>query len=200
MDRPIEGILAEWIGAMTIRWNRCQSIIFMMFRRATGDNILLAKAMFFALRSDGTQRDITAAALQIALVYHPDLMARAVTAISDFSKIAGRRNDFIHAMWYFPDDAKPPEVWLNVRKNLHGKDPFEEAKKLIADLDAIFSRLHNLRAEIEQALQLPKNALASVGRLAPPPPPQGEQMASSDQAPPKDEPAAPPSPPPASEE
>jgi hypothetical protein len=170
----------------------------MMFRRAIGDNILLAKAIFFALRSDGTQRDITVAALQIALVYHPDLMARVVTAIADFGKIAGRRNDFIHAMWYFPDDAKPPEVWLNVRKNLDGKDPVEEAKKLIGDLDAIFTHLHGLRIEIEEALRLPKNVLA--GLLAEPLPPHIAQTASSDQAPLKDEPATPPPPRPASGE
>jgi hypothetical protein len=197
MDQTVEGVLAGWIGGMTIRWNRCQAVIFMMFDRALGDNILAAKAIFFVLRSDGTQRDITVAALQIALAAHPDLLARTTTAIADFGKIAGRRNDFIHAIWYFPEDAKPPEVWLNVRKNLDGKDPVEEAKKLIGDLDGIFGRLHRLRIEIDGVLRRPKNALS--GLLAPPPPPHDERMANLDQARPKDEPPIPPPLRPASE-
>jgi hypothetical protein len=145
-----------------------------MFDRAMGDDILKAKAIFFALRSDGTQRDITVAVLRIAHMHHADLLARTIAAIAEFGKIAGRRNDFIHAMWYFPDDAKPPEIWLNVRKNLDGKDPVEEAKKLIGDLEEIFGRLHNLRVEIEAVL-LPRNALAALLPLQPPP--QGEQTA-----------------------
>lgn len=198
MDTSVRAVLAGWIGGMTIHWNECQSVIFMMFNRALGNKMILeAKAIFFTLRSDGTQREVTQALLQVALHNHADLLARVTSAISDFAKIAGRRNDFIHAIWHFPENAEPAEVWLGVRKNLNGKDPVEEAKKLINDLEAMFARLFGLKLEVDRALEPPRNALA--GLLSIPPQQQAEQTSSSALTPKTDEPEVPPPQHPASE-
>ena len=195
VDNPNEKVLADLIGQMTITWNECQSIIFMMFYRALDVGIVKATAIFFALRSDGTQRDITAALLPKSVPH--DLAHRAIAAINDFGKIAGRRNDFIHGMWHYEEPNGPPIVWLDTRKNLIGKDTLSEGQRLIDDLRSMVLRLHYLREEIQQAMEPPKNALAQPSGLMPQ---QHAQKASSGQAPQIDSPSTPLLPPEASEE
>lgn len=203
MSVPVKSVLAGWIGGMTIQWNECQSEIFIMFHEALGADILKSQALFFTLRNDGTQRDVTAALLRVALYQHPDLADRAVRTINDFAKIAGKRNDFIHAIWHYPAGTDAAKVWLDARKNLKGKDPIEEIKKLIGELEAMFTTLTALRIDVELALKEPKNALAAPpipGLLAEQPPLSDEQRASLVQALLQDEQEAPPPPHPASKE
>lgn len=136
---------------MTMLWNDCQGIVFMIFFYALQAPIIKASAIFFALRSDNTQRDIAAAVLR-ATPMKPDLSDRAIRAINELGKIAGKRNDFIHAIWHYEEDDKPPKPWLGVRKGLADKDAIEACVALTEELQDIFVELHTLRKEIEEEM------------------------------------------------
>jgi hypothetical protein len=201
--KSFQSVLAGWIGGLTILWKDCQAAIYMMFHEALDTDILKSQAVFFTLRSDGTQRDVTAALLKVALYLHPELADKAIRAINDFGRIAGKRNDFIHAIWHFPPGSDAGKVWMDVRKNLKGKDPIEEIKKLIAELEAMFLTLTEIRIEVEKTLKAPKNMLAAAlipGLLGEQPPLSDEQRASLTRALQQDEPEALPPPRPASDE
>lgn len=194
MSKSLETIepLATAIGHMTIAWNHCQSYVFLIFDKALNADILRAKAIFFALRNDGAQREVTLAVLKEALL--PDAYEVAKKTLSDFGKIAGRRNDLIHAMWHFPPDSDKATVFLNVKKSLDGKDPIEAANSLTRDLGVMAGRLNGLHTVVEAVMAPPP------GLLAEPLPPQAVQTASSTPVPPTDVPEAPQTPPRSSQE
>ena len=135
--------LAAAIGHVTISLNHCQSLILQMLHKALRCEISEARAVFFALPSEQSQRDVTVAALEEGLRLHPALRDKAATAIGDFGKLAGKRNDLVHAIWFFPDDDGTAKLYQDVRKKFAGKDPAQEAWRLSGELGAMAERLHS---------------------------------------------------------
>lgn len=178
--------LASAIGHMTIAYNHCHSLVFLLLQDAIGGDVLKAKSTFFALRNDGAQRDVTAALLGVALYEHPILQYSCAKALKEIGKIAGRRNDFIHAIWHFPDDQDVAKVWLDARPNLVGRDPVQEAWSLSRDLTVMSVKLRGLQHQVHRVLFPPP----PLGLLAEPPLPQAEQTASLGLTPTTDEPEA----------
>ena len=60
-----------------------------------------AHDLFFKLRSDASQRDITLAAGKTALATEPALWGKFQATMSAFDKLAGERNATVHTMWGF---------------------------------------------------------------------------------------------------
>jgi hypothetical protein len=58
-----------------------------------------ARDVFFALKSDRSQRDITLAAGKTALAEHPALWKRFESAIREVNELTGERNAAVHTMW-----------------------------------------------------------------------------------------------------
>ncbi len=198
--------LESLIGRLTMIWNDAQSMVYLMFSDMLGADHDRSKAIFFSLRSDGAQRTVTTA-LAKAVLRDEKLTDDVVDGLERFGRMAGRRNDFIHTIWHADDAAQIPTPWLNLVGRLVGKDPTEEAQRLINDVSNLLDELITLRTRVKESVSLPRNALSYPmanpwlpGLLSPPPPQPAAQRATVDQALPPDDPVTPPPPRPASEE
>lgn len=99
---------AKLIGNVTIAWNTAQSLVFAIFSVMSriapeSDN---AAAIFFALKSDIAQRDITTAVIESELgtSAHPEhkkLAERLKRPIHKLNSLSAERNAAIHTMWSF---------------------------------------------------------------------------------------------------
>ena len=58
-----------------------------------------ARDIFFDLKSDRLQRDITLAAGKTALAEHPALWERFETTLEKVNELAGERNAAVHTVW-----------------------------------------------------------------------------------------------------
>ncbi len=153
--------LAPLIGKMTIDWNECQSSVFLMFNQMLGVGVYKAMAIFFAVKSDGGQRDITIALANNTLA-DPRLLKDFTAAMTAFNRIAGRRNDFIHAMWHTTPDSEDLKVWLDARARLVGKDPVVEIQALVDEIQALFLDLVVIGQRISEELTPPTSLLESL--------------------------------------
>jgi len=147
---------------MTIAWNDCQSTVFMMFHEMLGTNIGRAIGIFFAVKSDTGQRDITLGLANNALALRPELLAKMKTSFAAFNKIAGRRNDFIHAIWHNPPGTEDLRVWLDVRQRLLDKNPVAECKELLEVIRSLFLDLVLIRTEVTEAMKPPASLLSGL--------------------------------------
>jgi hypothetical protein len=90
---------AELIGRVAMAWNSVQYMIFLLFTRLSGLSPSKAEAIFFALKADAAQRDITSELAAVALKARPPLLARCNTILRDIGKRAGERNAATHTIW-----------------------------------------------------------------------------------------------------
>lgn len=143
--------LPRVIGEMTVLWNDCQALIFLMFHRTLALTLPQARAIFFTLRNDNSQRDITAALISASV---PDALAtRTAASINKFAKMAGSRNAFIHTTWDYSKDPEVAAVWMNERPALTGvTDPVAFCETLISDLQNMYAELDGVKDEIYAAL------------------------------------------------
>ncbi len=191
--------LAPLIGHLTIEWNDIQSTVFMMFHQLMGGTVAKSISIFFAVKSDSGQRDITLSLAKEVLFMHPDLIRALTSTFSSINRMAGRRNDFIHGIWQFPDkDQGIAEIWLGVRERLSGKDPMAECEALRREIADLEYETFILYERIKEALQQPQNARQGLagGLLQQPRAPAPSEAVRSN----PDSPTAPPPPHPASDE
>lgn len=164
--------LAPSIGHMTNEWNDAQSFVFLIFHALLGSSILKAIAIFFAIKSDSGQRDVTLGLAKQVLQFHPDALQKLTAVLGDLNKTAGRRNDFIHTIWHFAEDEGVIEAWLGVRARLVGKDPAVELENLREEIGKIQGQLGPLLERIRQVVAPPpappQNALAGLALGWPP--------------------------------
>jgi hypothetical protein len=80
-----------------------------------------AKATFFVVTSDRSQRDMTSELVKAKLKpLHPKLAKRAMKLIADINAVAGKRNDITHVI--FVDEHDPSKVaQYHERGHLKGK-------------------------------------------------------------------------------
>jgi hypothetical protein len=185
---------------MTIEWNDIQASIFMMFHALMGGTISRSIGVFFAVKSDTGQRDITLSLARELLFKEPDLVRALASTFGSINKMAGRRNDFIHGIWQFPkEDGRIAEIWLGVKDRLSGKDPKAECATLRSDIADLHYEIMVLHDKVKTALQeKPRNALAALdaGQLQQPRAPAPSDAVRSN----SNSPVVPPLPRPTSEE
>jgi hypothetical protein len=142
--------LPEAIGEMTVLWNHCQAMIFMLFFHVLKLTPSQAQSIFFRIPSDKHQRRITAALFK---ELKPSALTEGIVdAIGDLNDVAENRNDFTHAMWHHPDGAEAPTIWLGMRARLRDKtDLLKECEKLIGTLEGIYARLKSFEIEMRNA-------------------------------------------------
>lgn len=103
MDNPTfadpADVDALWIGRVAVAWNTAQSLVHLYFMTISGLPVVEAKAVFFALKGDTGQRDITHALLQEKFISHPDLLARTNRVFKRLGELSGERNAAIHTLW-----------------------------------------------------------------------------------------------------
>jgi hypothetical protein len=97
------------IGRATIAWNNVSYAVFSLFHLLSGLDDEAAKATFFCVASDRSQRDMVISLVDTKLKsVAPDLAKKAKAQIGSVNALAGRRNDILHVI--FIDDHKPSAV------------------------------------------------------------------------------------------
>jgi hypothetical protein len=96
------------IGRVAAGWVDVNYLIYLLFVDFSGMPSEQAKDVFFALKADYAQRDITLAAGQAALAKHPDLWESFRRLIKEIGGLAGERNAAVHTMWSLHWDALWP--------------------------------------------------------------------------------------------
>jgi hypothetical protein len=117
---------ASIVGDVNMSWGDCQFFIYVIFARLMAGDIHRAEAIFFSLKTDRAQRDVTGALGKLVLKNHPDLQTRLSKLIGNLETLAGERNDVIHAMW---------GVQLGEPKLLAGSSPRLREKPLKETLE-----------------------------------------------------------------
>lgn len=84
-------------------WNGAQEMLFLLFQRLTMAKPDISEGIFFALKSDAAQRDITIAAAKGALKGEEnEATLKAIkSAIKRLGNLASERNETVHTMWHW---------------------------------------------------------------------------------------------------
>lgn len=158
--------LATNIGRITIAWNDIHFFVFTMFWRMNGNDPAKAMDIFFALRADSAQRDITAGLANSALAPWPELQQQAISALNAIGKLAGRRNAFVHAMWIFESqegDIEHKSLFAPSSPKLSAKDIATELEQLGAEIEALKITVAKVTIAIEEKFKPSKQqALAKL--------------------------------------
>ena len=104
--------LALVIGRANIAWNDVHTAIFGLFREMSGMPWAAADAVFFSLRNDSAQRDITAALAKVTLSKKPDERDKLLAILNGVGKKAAERNAAIHTAWFVRAGEEEPSVFL----------------------------------------------------------------------------------------
>lgn len=113
-------------------WNDVQAEVFLLFRQLTGMTLEHADAVFFAIRTDAAQRDMTAALASVVLKNEPDILKELLSLINGLGKLAAQRNLAVHTAWFIDEGSEQPEPYMRYNK----------PKSLEPDAIAQFTRLY----------------------------------------------------------
>lgn len=140
---------ATLIGRVTLEWNHVCDMVFHTFWQLSGMELEQARAVFYALKADSAQRDITSAIARVRLKDDPKLCMRFLDVLRKIGQISGERNAAIHTTWtvsvpdfvIVPSPKAPPHGKLNV-------DEFEaQFKNLVGSLNQLNVNLGECCAE-----------------------------------------------------
>lgn len=123
MDRASKAFdkFAKTLGYVTIKYNEAQAFVLHIFINLSGAERHVARTMFFSMKSDAGQREMTIAMARVLMVddegKETEECKRVIAAIESLSKLAGERNAAIHTMWYLDGEVgesadSPPEYWM----------------------------------------------------------------------------------------
>ena len=145
-----------WVGRASIAWNTLSQAFFDIYRLLSGMDGIAAKATYFVVSSDRSQRDMVSALVDINLKPHNRRLAKTLQKlIADANGLAGRRNDVLHVV--FLNSEKPEKVkQFHERGHLKGKagaDLIEAIHKLTIECLDIAIAVQSGAAEI---LEMPK--------------------------------------------
>jgi hypothetical protein len=152
------------VGDIALTWNAMHVAIFYIFAALTGLDKNLASAVFYTLKADSAQRDITKAAAMVRLSENApaeaDLRQKIKDLLRDIGKFAGPRNGAVHAaiVWdgsgtarvnpFNPAPTDSPRRGLFHRLNLEA-----------ANLDRLAERAADIFNETAELLELPPEFL-----------------------------------------
>lgn len=151
MDRASKALdqFAKTLGHVTIKYNEAQAFVLFIFSNLLGSERHMAKTLFFSMKSDTGQREMTVALVKALMGEAlPDDCREIVGAIENLSSLSGERNAAIHTIWYLDeDDGSPPEYWFVPDPNtvphrkLKDGDALVQFTELLEKLDAARDRL-----------------------------------------------------------
>lgn len=129
---------AKLIGNVAIEWNTAQYALYNLFETLTGSKS--AWSIFWGLRSDSTQRDITISAAKSWLNMDKNgLGPEVIRIVGELGKLAGERNAALHMPWGIAMDdweGKPLNEWGG-----HRMVPLKESTVLREDVEIQFEEL-----------------------------------------------------------
>lgn len=102
-------IVPTSVGRATIAWNNVCYAVFSLYSTLSGLEPETAKATFFCVASDRSQRDMASALVEKELKPRdPERAKKAKSLIDSINKIAAKRNDILHIV--FIDEQSPETV------------------------------------------------------------------------------------------
>jgi hypothetical protein len=141
---------APLIGKINMSWGDCQFFVYIIFVHLMGYDPTKAEPIFFALKTDRAQRDITTALAGVVLGKHPKLLRKITTTFGNLETMAGRRNDVIHAMWGIQYDTLEPGLLAGSSSRLRGK-PFKATlEETHTAIFAIAQKLSEIITDLEE--------------------------------------------------
>jgi hypothetical protein len=142
---------AALVGHVTLAWSNVHSEVFAIFSLLCGMEGRRSEVIFFALKSDASQRDITLAIVNEML--SEPLRKKAKMLFGRISGFAGERNLAAHTMWAtrLPAGNITPNPSLR-QPSLLRQDYEQQFQTLIDRLRDIFRDLMDLRAEMANEL------------------------------------------------
>ena len=148
----------QLIGGITIGWSAAHSAVYALFAALSGLSLERSKAIFFAIKQDLAQREMTLALAKVTLVEHPDCLERATSLLKQISSLSGDRNAAIHSFWFVSKEQKGALV-INPYAKIHGKLDIENHRRqfleLAAKLNEVSSALCSLLVDLHEHFPVP---------------------------------------------
>lgn len=157
------------VGAITIVWNDAHEQVFRLFWYFSGMPKEQAEAVFFALKSDSAQRDVTEAVIERHPSYPSEHKQHALEWIKKLGKKSSERNAATHTMWSadsFLEGKMSPSA--DISKEYFHRRLGDNNTKLFGDL---LNALYEITLELNKATAifeiLNSKSVEEVQRLGP---------------------------------
>jgi hypothetical protein len=145
------------IGQITMQWTTIQVAISYLFRRLSGLDKTRAETIFFGVRSDTNQREMTLALARTVLRGEPELLARLDKVFDRIGRYSGERNAAAHALWVvkMPEGRVMPYPTVSHHRRLKVDDHEKQFERLLSNLSKVFRELLLLDAELARIAAKP---------------------------------------------
>jgi hypothetical protein len=156
MDDPADQH-AAMLGHVSVAWNDVHWMLYRIFDVLSSMPTDQSKAVFFAIKTDGAQRDVIQALAKVSLRPHPELLTQFTELVKRIERVAGDRNAAIHTMWatHYPSRRVTPSPWAPRHGALN--DDYEtQFTKLAEDLRNIFRELIRLHRRLLKLFPSPE--------------------------------------------
>ncbi len=140
--------LAKSIGRASMVWNDVQSEVFFLFKKLSKMDLSSAEAVFFAVKTDASQREMTAALAKIELKDDPNNLDRVLNNLKEAGNLAAQRNVAIHTAWLVGEDYMPRLYGRLTRPKALRDDAENQFKELHDVLVSLFLKFSSLRKEM----------------------------------------------------
>jgi hypothetical protein len=160
-----ESTVPLYVGRATIAWNTLSGAMFQSYQLLSELDEATAKATFFSITSDRSQRDIVANLVELKLrPLDPVIANRFKSVIGEANKLAGKRNDILHVV--LVDDDSPDRVaQMHERGHLKdkaGADLIAAMHKFTMDCLDLASKAYRLYGEVRSLPHYHRLALAEA--------------------------------------
>lgn len=121
---------AERIGQATIAWNFAHSAVFIIFQQLAKMKYEKSQAVFFALKADVHQREITMALARVQLANQPKALSKVIAAIAKLNELSAERNAIIHTIWNVPGPNEAIRTNTDLKLFYRGYDQDDVADRI----------------------------------------------------------------------
>lgn len=148
--------LYEMIGRIVVTSNTAHWCVFEMMGILLNTSRADTTPIYYTLKADSAQRDLTLAIAQDRLV-HPEeepLLAKLTAEVNALGRLSGQRNAFIHSHWtmeHYGDELHRFSVEGKPHPKLELSNPLDQARRVIGEIDAAIDRLIAICDELEEA-------------------------------------------------
>ena len=139
----------------------------MIFRDLLGNENPAAEAIFFALRSDKGQRDITQALAKAVITDDPEFCRDVIKTINEAGKLAGKRNAVIHAFWLVSHAEETAIYWPGSdNRAFEGVNVVEKLQADLKEIDSMAMSVFSTHQRVEKYMETAKPDPEFVMRLS----------------------------------
>jgi hypothetical protein len=158
------------VGNSAIVWGTLQYALFQTFRTLSEMEHGAAKAIYFAIKSDRSQRDMVTELIIAKLQpKHTTLSKKFKAIIGSVNALAGKRNDTLHVVYANSMDVKKTRLRHDIGylKGKTGDDLISEIIALINQMLVVTEELIGLNGQLEKIPPFDKMAKESLSYTSP---------------------------------